>query len=162
ESQPLEHGENTIFLSRSEHADLHRVAAVQRDTDGHRLSVPQLMRSERLELVRRPVAVIQWPRTPSLKRVSTMGDLTHVQLRTAADHARHGVRGAGVQSVGLALQPFEENALADQGDFDGFGNAGDAVAWMQRTQEARVVKHGKGRGEAADEVLDAEGVHAVL
>ena len=162
EAEPFEHAEDALFLARGEHADLHRVAAVERDADGHCLAVAQLVIGQRFELVGRPVAIVERPGAAALEGIAAVRDLPHVQLGAAPDHARHGLRRAGAQRLDLRLQPLEEHGVADQPDLDRLGHAGDAIARVQRAQEVGVVEHRERRREGADEVLDPERVDAVL
>ena len=69
---------------------------------------------------------------------------------------------AVAQCVGVGLEPLEEHRVADQRDLHRLGDAGDAVARMQGAQEVEVVQHRVGRREAAEKVLLAERVDAVL
>src|SRR6185369_10482201 len=78
ETQALEQLEDALFQSGFEHADLHRIAAVEREADRDRLTVPQLVRGQRFELVSRPVAVVERPRAACLEWITTLRDLAHM------------------------------------------------------------------------------------
>jgi len=108
------------------------------------------------------VAVVERTRAAVLERIASVRDLAHVQLGAAPDHPAHRRAFAGAQSVGLGLEPFEEHAVADQRDLHRLGDAGDLVARLQRAQEVGIVQDGERWREAAEQVLDAEGIDAVL
>ncbi len=162
EAERLEQAHDALFPPGGEHADLHRVAAVEREADRHRFAVAQLVSGQRFELVGRPVAVVERTRAAGLERIAAVRDLAHVQLGAAPDHARRGLGCAGAQRLDLGLQPLEEHAVADQRDLHRLGDAGDPVARMQRAQEVGIVEHRERRREAAEQILHAERVDAVL
>src|SRR5258706_14327307 len=54
ETEPLEQLVHALLASRSQHADLDRVARIERQPDRDRFAVAQLMRRQALELVRGP------------------------------------------------------------------------------------------------------------
>src|SRR5258706_13444278 len=89
EAEPLEQLVNALLAARGEHADLDRVTRIERQPDRDRFAVAKLVRRQALELVRGPVAVVEWPRATGLERIAAVRDLAHVQFGAAADHLRH-------------------------------------------------------------------------
>ena len=66
------------------------------------------------------------------------------------------------QMIGVALQPVEEIAVADERHLDRLGHSGNAVACLQGVDEIHVIDHRERRREGADEVLLTVQVDTVL
>ena len=69
---------------------------------------------------------------------------------------------ASGEGGGVGLQPVEEGTVADQRRLHRLGEPGDVLAPRQGVEQVQIGDHRMGWGEAADEVLGAEGVDAVL
>ena len=145
-----------------QHADLHRVAGVERQADRHRLAVAQLVSCQRFQLVRRPVAVVERAGAAGLERIAALRDLAHVQFGAAPDHSRHGGGFAGAQRIGVRLQPFEEHSSRISATFTASAMPAILSRGCKRAQEVGIVEHRERRREAAEQVLDPERVDAVL
>jgi hypothetical protein len=85
-----------------------------------------------------------------------------VKAGGATDQLGYRLRGAGGQRVGVRLQPREELRIADQRDLDRLGHSGNRIAPSEALEEPAIVQDGERRHERAEEVLQAEGVDAVL
>ncbi|MEI2678835.1 MAG: hypothetical protein V9G29_13785 [Burkholderiaceae bacterium] len=135
EAEALEQRVHPAFGTGRKHADLYRIAGVERQTDGNRLAVSQLVSSQGLQLVCGPMPVVQRAGAPRLERISAMSDLPHVQFRAAPDHAAHRCALAGTQRVRTGFEPLEEQPVADQRHLHRLGDPGNLVARLQRAQE---------------------------
>src|SRR4029453_8751721 len=81
EAEPFEQRMNALIRSGRQHAGLYGVARVEHDADRHGLAMAQLVPRECLELVGRPMAVIERTAAAPFEGIAAMGDLAHVQLR---------------------------------------------------------------------------------
>jgi hypothetical protein len=104
------------------------VARVEQHADGHRFPVPQLVPAQDLELVRRPVAVVERARAAHLERIAPARDVFQVQGRAAADQGRERLRLCARERVRVSFDPGEERGVTDQRDLDRFGHTGARVA----------------------------------
>ena len=155
----LKHAKVVAFL---EQARQHRVAGVKRDADRDRLAVPQHVAGESLELVGRPVTIVERPGRSGFERIAAVRDLVHVQLGALPHQRVEGVGLKARQRVGLTLDPEKEIRIADQRDFHGLRHAAALFALREHVEERGVVDHGEWRREGTEQILEAEGVDGVL
>src|SRR4051812_39383758 len=139
-----------------------RVAAIEREPDADRFSVPEAVGSQALQFVRRPVPEVERARTAELERVTAARDVLDMQTGAAPDHHPGGGGMEPRQIAGMLAQPVEEAGIADQRHLDGFRHARHAIALRQGAEELEVVDHGEGYRKATDEVLEAERIHTIF
>ena len=162
ESETREQPKHAKVVAFLEQAGQHRIAGVKRDADRDRLAVPQHVAGKSLELVRRPVAIVERPGRPGLERIAAVRDLVHVQLGAPPHHRVEGVGLKARQRIGLTLDPEKEIRIADQRDFHGLRHAAALFALGEHVEKCRVIDHREWRREGAEQILETEGVDGVL
>ena len=103
--------------------------------------------------MRRPVAEIEGARSAVFKGVAIGADMVEVHFRAAGDELGHRFKIAGGILGSRATEVLEEGAVADDGDFEGLGDAGEPVAVGEGAEEFEVVEDREGGGEGADGVF---------
>jgi hypothetical protein len=96
-----------------------------------------------------------------LERVAA-GNVLQMQLGAAVNQVLHGRQVAGREMGGIFLYKAKESRVLNQPHFQGFGYTAPPVPVFQGQEKTGVIKDGVGRSEIAQEVLLAEGIHAVL
>lgn len=64
--------------------------------------------------------------------------------------------------LAVIFDPVEKGGIFDEGDLDGFNDAGAALGFGLAVNEGEVVDHGVGDGEGAEKVFFAVGVDSVF
>ena len=157
-----EDGDEAVGLLLRQQADAGGVEGVEGDADGDGVAVGQAVFRQQLQLVGRPMAVVQRARGAEFVGIARRGDVVEVQQGAALEDAPDGRQIALVDFPGGPLDQPEEVGILDGGDFDGFGDAIEQQRQRQRREEIGVVQDGPGRGERAQQVLRAGVVDGVL
>src|SRR5687768_4067819 len=105
EAEPLEQRPYAQVEPRGEMAREHGVARVERKSDRHRLTMPDLVVRQGFELVRGPMAEIERTHAATLERIAAMRDLAHMQDRAMPDEPVERLRREDRERFGLGLQP---------------------------------------------------------
>src|SRR5881396_1356101 len=92
EPERFEQTDDANFFAFGQQPSEDRVASIKSDADRHRLAMPQRMTRERLELVCRPVPVVERPGRPHLERIAAVGDLMHMERGAAPNRGVDLVR----------------------------------------------------------------------
>src|SRR5947209_6906393 len=108
------------------------------------------------------MAEIQRPRGPELERVSTLADMIHVELGTAADQPPHGFWFKSIEQARIALESSEKRTIPNAGDFYRFRVTGALLPGRQSGEEPKIINHGKRRSKRANEIFLAEGINPIL
>src|SRR3954452_14204355 len=114
EAELFEQRADADFLAAAQPPYLHRIAAVERESDSDRLAMTQRVVRQDLQLVRGPMAVVERTRAAGFERIAAVRNLAHVQLGAAPDHIRHRLRLERDQLISVRLEPCEEHRIADQ------------------------------------------------
>ncbi len=138
------------------------VRRVQGDADRHGFAVAHVIARQLLELVRRPVAVVERARRSQLEGIAAGRDVRQVQRRRPANHVLHHPEVARLELARVFLDEVEKRRIANEPGLDRFRDPAAPVAIVQRREEAEVVDDGKRRRKRAQIVLLAEGVDPVL
>ncbi len=103
-----------------------------------------------------PMTKIERARSAVFEGVAVGPNVIEMELRAPCDKALHGGKVArGVAWRGLA-EFFKKGAVADDGDFEGFGDAAEPVAVGEGKEEVEIVNDGERRGEGPDGVFTKE------
>src|SRR6185295_10315173 len=90
-----------------------RVSGVESDTDSDGFTVPQLVLGELLQLVRRPVAVIERSGGAELERIAALRNMLNVEIGAPIDQLLHAGHVASGQRGRMLLEKFEEGGVLD-------------------------------------------------
>ncbi len=85
-----------------------------------------------------------------------------MQLGAVLDQAVEMRRRKSCELRGVAFDPVEKIAVANECDLDRLGHAGPLLAIRQTIDESAVVDDGPGRRESSDQVLQSERIDRIL
>src|SRR6266478_9234882 len=139
EAQPFQNVEYALVLALSEQTRYDGVSGIESNTDRYRLAMINFVPREMFEFVGRPVSEIQRARRSGLEWVAAEPDLAHMQLRAILDQAVEMPRRELRERRGIAFDPAEEIAVADQRDLDGLRHARAFFTWRQMVDKGAVV-----------------------
>src|SRR5687768_4822022 len=108
------------------------------------------------QLMRRPVAEIEWPRGTKLEWIAGSRNVVEVQLGAAINQTLHRLGIEVPQFERVALDGFKELRIADQCHLHRFDIAGAFVPRWERRKHLEIVDHRKRHGERANKILFAE------
>ena len=144
-------------------AQLGRSSAVEREPDADGLAVPQPMLGQALELVRRPVPVVERTRAAELEGIARRQRCARRAAgRTARIITRVASGSSRASSPACSHNHSKKRASRISATLTASAMPATRSRSAQRAEEREVVDDGERHREAAHEVLHAEGVDAVL
>ena len=103
-----------------------------------------------------PVPEIERPCGAVFEGITVGSNVIQMKLRAPCDEALHGGKVAGGVAWRGFAEFFKKGAVADDGDFEGFGDAAEPVAVGEGKQKIEVVNHGEWWGEGSNRVFSEE------
>ena len=138
------------------------VDGIEEHPRGHRFAVGDTEVGEELEFMGGPVTEIEGTRASVFKGIASGTDVFEMDFRAAADEEGHGLGVASGVLGGGCAELEEERAIANDRDFEGFGDAAEPIAIGEGEEELEVVEDGEGWSERAEGIFSAEEIDPIF
>ncbi len=154
--------ENAVAFVGGEESEVGSATGVDGDADGHGEAMAKGLVGEDFDSMGGPVSEVEWAGDAGFEGIAAEAYMVEMQLSAALDEFTHPGQVAIFKCGGVAAEEVEEVGIANEGDFEGFGDSTAPVFIGQGVEKVEITEYGEGRGEGAEEIFLVVSVDSIF